>query len=274
MKPWETIEKALAPDGTEMVLARRDDEWVVRYGGKVLMSSRQHGSEDALAALALEKAAHRRAVLVGGLGLGFTVRAALDRIPTDAKVVVAELTPALLDWNRRLVGKLAGRPLDDPRTRVHIGDCVQRIKEASGAYDAILLDIDNGPASMVHESNDRLYGPGGIAACRNALREGGVLAVWSAHHDERYLSRLQRAGFEAWTKIVPARGEAGGLKHVIFLAVKKDAARRGPARGAGVGGTPGGAGTPRRGGRGGGGGGGGGKPRPAPKGRPPRRAPR
>ncbi len=187
MKPWETIEKALAPDGTEMVLARRDDEWVVRYGGKVLMSSRQHGSEDALAELALARARQRRAVLVGGLGLGFTARAALDRIPVDAKVVVAELTPALLDWNRRLVGKLAGRPLDDPRCHVHIGDCVQRIHEAKGAYDAILLDIDNGPSSMVHEANHRLYGNAGIAACREALRDGGCLAVWSAHHDERYL---------------------------------------------------------------------------------------
>ncbi|MBL0278109.1 MAG: hypothetical protein IPQ24_18915 [Anaeromyxobacter sp.] len=227
MKPWETVEKALAPDGTELVLARRDDEWVVRYGGKVLMSSRQHGSEDALAALALAKVKQRRAVLVGGLGLGFTVRAALDRLPVDAKVVVAELTPALLDWNRRLVGKLAGRPLDDPRTKVHMGDCVQRIHEAKGAYDAILLDIDNGPASMVHESNHRLYGQGGIAACREALKDGGCLAVWSAHHDERYLERLQRSGFQAECKIVPARGAAGGLKHVIFLAVKRDSERPG-----------------------------------------------
>ena len=227
VKPWQTIETALSPDGTEMVLARRDDEWVVRYDGKVLMSSRQHGSEDALAALALGRVKQRRSVLIGGLGLGFTVRAALDRLPVDAKVVVAELTPALLDWNRRLVGKLAGRPLDDPRCHVHIGDCVQRIREAKGAYDAILLDIDNGPGSMVHEANHRLYGPGGIALCRDALRDGGCLAVWSAHHDERYLERLQRCGFDAEAKIVPARGELGGLKHLIFLAVKKDAQRPG-----------------------------------------------
>jgi spermidine synthase len=227
VKPWQTIEKAKAPDGTEMVLARRDEEWVVRYDGKVLMSSRQHGSEDALAALALDRAKRRQAVLVGGLGLGFTVRAALDRLPTDAKVVVAELTPALLDWNRRLVGTLAGRPLDDPRTHVHVGDAVQRIQEAKGAYDAILLDIDNGPGSMVHEANHRLYGPAGIARCREALRDGGCLAVWSAHHDERYLDRLQRGGFDAEAKIVPARGALGGLKHVIFLAVKKDSERPG-----------------------------------------------
>ena len=272
MKPWETIEKALAPDGTELVLARRDDEWVVRYGGKVLMSSRQHGSEDALAALALPRARQRRAVLVGGLGLGFTARAVLDRIPVDSKVVVAELTPALLDWNRRLVGKLAGRPLDDPRCHVHVGDCVRRIQEAKGAYDAILLDIDNGPASMVHESNHRLYGPAGIAACRTALRDGGVLAVWSAHHDGRYLERLQRAGFEAEAKVVPARGELGGLKHVIFLGVKSDAVRGGARRGAGAGGSKGGP-ARRRPASGGARGPARGKPEAGGR-RPPRRAPR
>lgn len=235
MKPWETIEKALAPDGTEMVLARRDDEWVVRYGGKVLMSSRQHGSEDALAELALPKARHRRAVLVGGLGLGFTARAALERVPTDSRVVVAELTPALLDWNRRLVGKLAGRPLDDPRCRVHLGDVMDRIAESRGAWDAILLDVDNGPGSMVHEANHRIYGHGGVAACHAALAEGGVLAVWSAHHDEPYLRRLQQGGFQATARVVPSRGAAGGLKHVLFLAVKAPPDRRGGRAGPGRG---------------------------------------
>ena len=249
MKPWETVEKSLAPDGTEMVLARRDGEWVVRYGGKVLMSSRQHGSEDALAELALPKARHRRAVLVGGLGLGFTARAALDRIPTDAKVVIAELTPALVGWNRRLVGKLAGRPLDDPRCKVHVGDVVDRIAEARAAYDAILLDVDNGPGSMVHEGNHRLYGHRGIAACRIALAEGGVLAVWSAHHDEAYLRRLEKGGFAATARLVPARGPAGGLKHVLFLAVKAPPARW-PGRGGGGAGRGGPSGARATGGRG------------------------
>ena len=249
MKPWETVEKALAPDGTEMVLARRDGEWVVRYGGKVLMSSRQHGSEDALAELALPKARHRRAELVGGLGLGFTARAALDRIPTDAKVVIAELTPALVGWNRRLVGKLAGRPLDDPRCKVHVGDVVDRIAEARAAYDAILLDVDNGPGSMVHEGNHRLYGHRGIAACRIALAEGGVLAVWSAHHDEAYLRRLEKGGFAATARLVPARGPAGGLKHVLFLAVKAPPARW-PGRGGGGAGRGGPSGARATGGRG------------------------
>jgi spermidine synthase len=244
VKPWETVEKALAPDGTEMVLARRDGEWVVRYGGKVLMSSRQHGSEDALAELALRKASKRRSVLVGGMGLGFTARAALERIPTDAKVVVAELTPALVDWNRRLVGSLAGRPLDDPRCHVHVGDVMARIAEARGAYDAILLDVDNGPSSMVHEANHRIYGEAGIALCWQALAEGGVLAVWSAHHDERYLRRLQKSGFEAEARVVPSRGSSGGLKHVLFIAAKHSAA---PGSWTGRGGRGG-----RRGGRKGG----------------------
>jgi len=135
---------------------------------------------------------------------------------------VAELTPALLDWNRRLVGGVAGRPLDDPRTHVHIGDCVQRIQEAKSAYDAILLDIDNGPSSMVHEANHRLYGYKGIALCRDALRQGGCLAVWSAHHDVAYLERLKKAGLDAESVVVPARGADGGLKHVLFLAVKRE----------------------------------------------------
>jgi spermidine synthase len=230
VKPWLTVEKALAPDGTELILARRDDEWVVRWAGKILMSSRQHGSEEALASLALARVKHPRSVLVGGLGMGFTVRAALDRLPVGARVVVAEVTPALLDWNRRLVGKLAGRPLDDPRTQVHLGDVAKRIREARGAYDAILLDVDNGPASMVHEANRGLYGPGGIAQCHEALREGGCLAVWSAHHDDRYLERLERSGFDAAARTVPARGELGGLKHVIFLGVKKEPERPGARR--------------------------------------------
>jgi spermidine synthase len=244
MKPWHVVETARAPDGTEMALARREDEWVVRYGGKVLMSSRQHASEEALASLALPRARQRRAVLVGGLGLGFTLRAALDRVPVDATVEVAELTPALVEWNRRHVGALAGRPLDDRRTRVHAGDAVERIRAARGEFDAILLDVDNGPASAVHEANHRLYGPGGVEACRAALREGGVLAVWSAHHDAGYLRRLTRGGFRAEARVVPARGEAGGQRHVVFLAVRSDG---GPGAPPGRGETPP---LPRRGRRG------------------------
>lgn len=232
MQPWETVERARAPDGTELALARRGDEWVIRAAGHVLMSSRAHGSEEALAALALERCARPRAVLLGGVGLGFTLRALLDRLPPDAKVVVAELVPELAAWNRGPVADLAARPLEDPRVRLQLGDVLARIAEARGAYDAILLDVDNGPSALAHGANHRLYGDAGVRACRAALRQGGVLAVWSAGPDERYLSRLERAGLDARAVTVPARGPAtqgggGGVRHVVFLATA-------PAQGGGA----------------------------------------
>lgn len=221
MLPWETVDRAAAPDGTELVLARRGEEWVIRAAGRVLMSSRQHGSEEALAELALARAAHPRAVLVGGLGLGYTLRAVLERVPPGAKVVVVELVPALAAWNRDLVGHLAGRPLDDPRVRLQHGDVLARIAESKGAYDAILLDVDNAPAALVHAANEGLYGDRGVRACRDALRAGGVLAVWSAGPDEAYRARLERAGLAAEIRTVPARGGARrGARHAIFLGAK------------------------------------------------------
>jgi spermidine synthase len=228
VKPWETVDRARAPDGTELVLARRGGEWMVRAGGRVLVSSRLHGSEEALAALALARLARPRTVLLGGLGLGFTLRAALDRLPGDARAVVAELVPALAEWNRGPVADLAGRPLDDPRVRLQIGDVRARIAEARGAFDAILLDVDNGPSALAHPANDALYGDGGVRACRDALRAGGVLAVWSAGPDEGYRARLERAGLEVEEASVPARGAgAGGPRHVVFLASRD---RGAPAR--------------------------------------------
>lgn len=224
MKPWETVERARAPDGTEIVLSRRGDEWVVRAAGRVLMSSRVHGSEEALAALALARVARPRTILIGGLGLGFTLRAALDRLPPDARAVVAELTPALVAWNRGPVAELAGRPLDDPRVRLQTGDVRDRIEEARGAFDAILLDVDNGPSALqAHAGNTALYGERAIRACRDALRAGGVLAVWSAGPDAAYRERLERAGFDVEAAPVPARGAgSGGARHVVFVASKRD----------------------------------------------------
>jgi spermidine synthase len=229
MQPWETVDRARAPDGTELVLARRGEEWVVRAGGRVLMSSRMHGSEEALAEIALRRAAERRTVLLGGLGLGYTLRATLDRVPTDARVILAELVPELVAWNRGPVAHLAGRPLDDPRVRLQVGDVGGRIREATKAFDAILLDLDNSPASLVLPANDRLYGDAGVRACRDALRPGGVLAVWSAGPEPRYTARLERAGLAVEERVVPGRGAgAGGVKHVIFVGVKAaPGARRG-----------------------------------------------
>jgi spermidine synthase len=222
--PWTTVDRAAGPDGAEWVLARRADEWVVRVRGRVLMSSRQHGSEEALAALALRGLARRRKVLVGGLGLGFTLRAALDRLPPEAVVVVAELVRALAAWNREHVGDLAGRPLEDGRVRLQHGDVLGRIAEAKGAFDAILLDVDNGPSAVAHAANDRLYGEAGVRACRDALRAGGALGVWSAGPDERYRARLEKAGLEVEVHAVPARsGTAKGVRHAVFVG------RRGPS---------------------------------------------
>jgi spermidine synthase len=232
MQPWQTVDRTRAPDGAEVVLARRGDEWVVRSGGRILMSSRTHGSEEALAAVALERAAAHRTLLVGGLGLGFTVRAVLDRVPADTRVVVAELVPAVVAWNRGPVADLAGRPLEDPRVRLQVGDVAARIREATRAFDAILLDVDNGPSPLAHPVNDRLYGAQGARACHDALKAGGVLAVWSAGPDERYLDRLERAGFAAEAHAVPARGAgARGIQHAVLVGVKpaaRRATRRGP----------------------------------------------
>ena len=224
MQPWETIDRARAPDGAELVLARRGDEWVVRAGGHVLMSSRAHRSEETLAELGLERAARCDTILVGGLGLGFTVRATLERVPENARVIVAELSRALVDWNRGPVAELAGRPLEDPRVRLQVSDVADRIAEATRAFDAILLDVDNGPSALVHRRNERLYGEEGVYAAFEALRPGGVLAVWSAGPDERYLASLRRAGFAAEARPVPARpgAAAARARHVVFLGVKSD----------------------------------------------------
>jgi spermidine synthase len=245
VQPWAIVDRARAPGGAELQLARRGDEWVVRLGGQVLMSSRVHGSEEALAALALRDLERPRTVLIGGLGLGFTLRAALDRLPSEARVVVAELSPELAGWNRGPVSHLAGRPLDDPRVRLQIGDVARRIAEAKGAFDAILLDLDNGPSPAVRTGNRSLYGARGVRACLEALRPGGVLAVWSAGPDERYLERLERAGLRARAEEVPVRA-GGGARHVVFVGVKAGPgpgpARRGEPRAAAIRRAPG----PRR----------------------------
>ena len=229
MQPWETIGRTQAPDGTALALARRGQEWVIRYGARVLMSSRAHGSEDALAALALERARRRRTILIGGLGLGYTLRAALDRAPPEARVVVAELVPEVVAWNRGPVAHLAGRPLDDPRVRIQFRDVAAVVAEARGAFDAILLDVDNAPGSPVLRGNDRLYGDAGVRVCARALADGGVLAVWSAGPDDRYLERLERAGLDAEARPVAPLGVGPG-RHVVFLGVKRAAPGRGAER--------------------------------------------
>jgi spermidine synthase len=222
MLPWTVVDQALTPDGTALVLARRGDEWEISAGGYTLMSSRLHGSEEALAHLALERAPGVRAVLLGGLGLGYSLRAALDRLPASGRVTVAELSPAVVEWNRTHVAGLARRPLDDARVHVQVCDVLGVIRQAAAAWDLILLDVDNGPGAIAQSSNSDLYDAAGIRSCRRALRAGGVLGVWSAVPDEGYLRRLRDGGFEASAHPVRAR-RGGRKKHVVFVAATRPA---------------------------------------------------
>jgi spermidine synthase len=217
MIPWAVLGRARAPEGGELVLYQRGGEFVIRVGGRELMSSRAHGSEEELAALACPDVGPGARVLIGGLGLGYTVRATLDHVPADAQVVVAEIVPAVIEWNRGPLAHLAGRPLDDPRVAVCESD-VGRVLRRGPRWNAILLDVDNGPVALTRKGNHGLYTEAGLAAAKAALRPRGVLAVWSATPDRRFVGRLHKAGFKAEAVDVPARGVAGGPMHTIFIA--------------------------------------------------------
>ena len=219
MKPWELLGETRTPDGTLLSLTRRDTELVILAGGKSLMSSRMHGSEEAMAEMALKhlRAASGAAVLVGGLGMGYTLRAALDLLPPDASVVVAELIQAVIDWNRGPLGPLARHPLQDTRVRVETGDVIGTLRTSTDRFDAVLLDVDNGPDAFTESSNASIYNDRGIASIRGALKPGGVVAVWSAWEDRRFEQRLKWAGFKVEVQRVRARLKKGGPRHTIFL---------------------------------------------------------
>ncbi|HYI00629.1 hypothetical protein [Hyalangium sp.] len=221
MKPWEVLARAPAPDGGEFVLHHRDGEFVIRVRGQELMSSRAHGSEEAMARLASAAlgAVPLPRVLIGGLGLGYTLRAMLEGLGADAQVVVAELAEAIVSWNREPLAHLAGRPLEDPRVRVEIAD-VRRVMRSAAPWHAILLDVDNGPAALTRASNASLYDSPGLAAAHAALAPQGVLVVWSAGPDERFTARLVHAGFTVETHPVRA-GKGRGTLHTLFVARRR-----------------------------------------------------
>lgn len=223
MQRWELLDTGPVPDakGT-MELYRHGTDHAIRVDGRELMSSRMHGSEDALADLACDRLGHRPGcrVLVGGLGMGFTLAAALRRVGPEGAVVVAELVPAVVRWNRGPLAHVAGHPLDDPRASVFEGDVGAAIRSAPSAWDAILLDVDNGPKALTRSSNDWLYGWHGLAAAHAGLRPGGVLGVWSAAPDEAFTRRMGRASFDVEAVTVRARGKQGGRRHVIWLGVR------------------------------------------------------
>ena len=224
MSRWELMDTASIPnEGGELRLFKRDNEFAIRIAGgqNDLMNSRTHGSEDALGTLACEPWRDKQAaqILIGGLGMGFTLAAALLSLPADAEVVVAELVPGVVQWNHDLLGGCAGHPLTDERVRVETADVRELINHASATYDAILLDVDNGPEGLTHPENDNLYSLQGLQAAYHALRGSGVLAVWSASPAPRFSSRLRKVGFSVDERRVRAhRGK--GSRHVIWLATR------------------------------------------------------
>lgn len=224
MNPWILLDQVEVPgDGGQMKLYQRAFEFSISVRNEELMNSRMHGSEDALAELTCKRIADRKMphVLIGGLGMGFTLGAALKHLGHTARVVVAELVPAVVQWNRTHLAELAGRPLDDPRVTVCESDVGLEIRKQTAVYDAILLDVDNGPDGLTHKGNDRLYTHGGLAAAKAALKPGGILGVWSAEPDKSFSKRLRGSGFSIEEVSVRARGARGGRRHTIWLAEKK-----------------------------------------------------
>ena len=219
MIAWEHLDTATVPDGGgELRLMRRGTEYSIMAGAIELMNSRLSGSEQALATLACARLAARPAahVLIGGYGMGFTLRAALGALGPQARVAVAELVPQVVDWARGPMASLSAGSLDDPRLTVRLGDVADAM--AHGPYDAILLDVDNGPEGLSRRANDRLYDDSGLAIARRALAAGGVLAVWSSAPSPSFSRRLRRAGFTVEEVQVRATGAKRGARHVIWLA--------------------------------------------------------
>jgi spermidine synthase len=217
MNPREVLGSATTPDGKSLELLREQGHYIVRVGGKSLMCSGAHGSEEAMAHVAAKVHGPAARVLVGGLGLGYTLRATLDAFP-EAEVTVAELLPPLVGWNRGVLADLAGRPLEDPRVRLFEGDV--RLALGQGGWDVALLDVDNGPEAFTVKQNEGLYDELGAALLARSLAPGGVAVVWSAGPSTAYERRLRGVGLRVETRLARSRGRKGG-RHVLFVAVKK-----------------------------------------------------
>ena len=220
MIPWQRLDSAHIPGGGELRLMRRGPEFAIKLGSNELMNSRLTATEQALATLACDRIKARAApkILIGGLGMGFTLRAALIVLGTQAKIEVVELVPAVVAWARGPMAELFGDSLIDPRVTIHEMDVVDLIAAARAKYDAILLDVDNGPNGIVRKANDRLYDVNGLAAAHRALTPGGVLAVWSSAPDVKFTARLRKSGFEVTENAVRAKGPQGRAQHFIWVA--------------------------------------------------------
>jgi spermidine synthase len=224
MTPWVLLDSAQVPgNGGELCLYQRGDEFSIKITGRgELMNSRVHGSEDALAEHTCTRLANAKKprLLIGGLGLGFTLAAALRHTDKQVQIVVAELVPAVVAWNKGPLGECAGHPLRDSRVTVRETDVARILKSEQQAYDAILLDVDNGPEGLTRKENDWLYSLNGLAEAYAALRPRGVLAVWSAGPDKEFTQRLRKTGFEVEELRVRARGTKGA-RYVIWFATRK-----------------------------------------------------
>ena len=221
MIPRTLVATARIPGGPEMHLYRRGEDHMILVEREELMSTRMSGSEEALAVMTAERlgAGPGQRWLIGGYGMGFTLRAALGCLPRDAAVTVAELVPAIIEWAKGPMAALTAGGIADPRTTIRIGDVADAI--ALGGWDAILLDVDNGPDALVRPENDRLYGPAGLAAARVALNRNGLLAIWSAAPDPRFTRTLGAAGFRVEEQAVRARANGKGPRHHLWFATPR-----------------------------------------------------
>jgi spermidine synthase len=228
MMRWTLVDHAEVPGGGELRLKERNGEFSITLSATPLMNSRGTGSEEALATLACDRIRDRKRprILIGGLGMGFTLRAASAVLGHDARITVAELVPAVVAWARGPLAGLFKGCLNDPRVDVHQGDVGKLIRSGGSTYDAILLDVDNGPEGLTSKLNDRLYDELGLKASRSALKPGGVLAIWSSTPSKRFTERLRACGFHcSQIKI-----RAGGARSVIWIAAPVDAPRSKPRR--------------------------------------------
>ena len=221
--PWTLIDTTIMPDGGgELRLKQRGSEFSIMLGAIELMNSRLSGSEEALARLSHDRIrSHPRPhMLIGGLGMGFTLRAALAELPSDARITVGELVPAVVAWARGPMAEVFAGCLDDPRVSIREGDVGRLIQSATGEYDAILLDVDNGPEGLTRRANDDLYSVAGLRASRTALKPNGVLSVWSSAPDAGFTRRLKEASFAAEELSVRASTKGRGARHMIWMATK------------------------------------------------------
>tara|TARA_A100001037_G_C15105879_1_gene616407 strand:+ start:508 stop:1173 length:666 start_codon:yes stop_codon:yes gene_type:complete len=220
MKPWIIAGEAVSPDGTLLELVEHDGEYIIKADGLPLMSTRMHHSEIELARLVCRKLKPGARVMIGGLGLGYTLRAAIELLPKQGTAVQVELVPEVIEWNRGPLAPFANHPLNDNRTELVQDDISQVIKRSKNEFDAIMLDVDNGPSPLVEERNSWLYTDHGLQSIRTALKNGGKVAIWSADDEPKFVSKMTRNGFRAEKHRVQAHNGKGGIRHIIFTGRK------------------------------------------------------